>query len=183
MVYFPKFSKNFFLFVLIISNSIINTVKAETYYTSMALSASLFVGLGCFAGMIDGKIKVFENFLTNKLIDTWIANNNLNHFGDPKDTTYAICPLGQNETHYDFIKCKFPKQPWLKSYKPVFSVLKSINSKTTTMLCGFLVMELLTFLFMAATDTGYKRADFDMLIKELRYKIDHTPTYDAGYVC
>ncbi|PIT89225.1 MAG: hypothetical protein COU27_01445 [Candidatus Levybacteria bacterium CG10_big_fil_rev_8_21_14_0_10_36_7] len=53
-----------------------------------------------------------------KLIDNWILKNNLNEFGDPKDTMYAGgTPLfdertGKTIDKYDYILQKHPDRPW-----------------------------------------------------------------------
>lgn len=182
MIFFSKFTKSFLLLLLLSSNSIMNSLKAETYYDSTALCFTLFLGLGFGMARLEDKIRIFEKFFSNKLIDAWIANNNLNNFGDSKDTQYEACPLAENETHYDFIKNKFPKAPWLKNYKPVIKTVKSLQSTIGNIFCGGMIMSLLGYFFMFASDTGYKSIAFDTYIKEMRYKIDHTPTYDLGYV-
>lgn len=53
-----------------------------------------------------------------KEIDTWITENNLNQFGDPKETMYAGgSPLfhegsGTRINRYVYIKQKHPDLPW-----------------------------------------------------------------------
>ncbi len=54
------------------------------------------------------------------LIDRWINANNLNKYGDPKDTMYAGgTPLfnessGERIDRYEYIKNQHPDKPWLK---------------------------------------------------------------------
>lgn len=51
-------------------------------------------------------------------IDTWISRENLNEFGDPKDTTYlGGTPLFDERTgkyidRYDYILSQHPDRPW-----------------------------------------------------------------------
>ncbi len=53
-------------------------------------------------------------------IDTWIKNNNLNQYGDSKDTMYTGgTPLfnettGQTIDRYDYIVEKHQDKPWIK---------------------------------------------------------------------
>jgi hypothetical protein len=53
-------------------------------------------------------------------IDLWIKDNNLNKYGDPKDTVYVGgTPLfdektGQTINRYDYILKKHPDRPWRK---------------------------------------------------------------------
>ncbi|MBI4084419.1 MAG: hypothetical protein HY431_00795 [Candidatus Levybacteria bacterium] len=55
-----------------------------------------------------------------KQIDAWIKENNLNSYGDPKDTVYAGgTPLFNESTgaytdRYDYIAQQRPDKPWLK---------------------------------------------------------------------
>lgn len=53
-------------------------------------------------------------------IETWIKENNLNQYGDPKETVYTGgTPLfdertGQTIDKYEYILRKHPDKPWLK---------------------------------------------------------------------
>lgn len=53
-------------------------------------------------------------------IDAWIRQNNLNTYGDPKDTMYAGgTPLfdeatGQTTDRYEYILKRHPSRPWNK---------------------------------------------------------------------
>lgn len=55
-----------------------------------------------------------------KKIDQWIENNNLNQYGDPKDTVYAGgTPLfnestGEYTDKYEYIVKEHPDRPWNK---------------------------------------------------------------------
>ena len=54
------------------------------------------------------------------LIDSWIEQNNLNQYGDSKDTMYpGGTPLfdertGERTDRYEYIVKKFPDRPWSK---------------------------------------------------------------------
>ena len=56
----------------------------------------------------------------NQLIDAWIIKNNLNRYGDPKDTVYAGgTPLfnektGETTDVYTYILQRHPDRPWKK---------------------------------------------------------------------
>lgn len=53
-----------------------------------------------------------------KRIDRWIEKNNLNKYGDPKDTVYTgATPLfdettGKSIDRYDYIRKRHPDRPW-----------------------------------------------------------------------
>jgi hypothetical protein len=53
-------------------------------------------------------------------IDAWISENNLNEYGDPKETVYTGgTPLfneatGKKISRYDYILQKHPDRPWKK---------------------------------------------------------------------
>lgn len=55
-----------------------------------------------------------------RLIDSWLEQNNLNQYGDSKDTFYAGgTPLfdertGERTDRYEYILKKFPERPWNK---------------------------------------------------------------------
>lgn len=54
------------------------------------------------------------------LIDAWLEGNNLNQYGDPKDTMYlGGTPLFDERTgtridRYEYIKRNHPNKPWMK---------------------------------------------------------------------
>jgi hypothetical protein len=184
MFNFSKFARTSLLLTIVSFSLSINTLKAETYFNASGLSGCLALGLLFGGASVGPKLDNFKNYLTNKLIDSWLEKNNFNNFGDPKDTMYTTCPLAKNETHYNFLKNKFPKQPWLKAYKPVFNIIKSIDRVLTTMCCSVAVMVALMWIFELATKRNCERFDIDAFMREVRYKTDAMyPTYDAGYVC
>jgi len=55
-----------------------------------------------------------------QLIETWILENDLNQYGDPKDTVYiGGTPLfdertGERIDKYEYIFKNYPDKPWLK---------------------------------------------------------------------
>lgn len=67
----------------------------------------------------EGEISVEEK----QLIETWILENNLNQYGDPKDTVYiGGTPLfnemtGESIDKYEYILRNYPDRPWLQPQK------------------------------------------------------------------
>ena len=65
-------------------------------------------------------ISTTAGLMENQKIDAWIAANNLNQYGDSKDTVYAGGnPLfneatGQTTDRYEYIKQQHPDKPWNK---------------------------------------------------------------------
>ncbi|MBU2577437.1 hypothetical protein KKA69_01240 [Patescibacteria group bacterium] len=64
----------------------------------------------------EGEISVEEK----ELIEAWILENNLNQYGDPKDTVYiGGTPLfnemtGKSIDRYEYILRNYPDRPWKK---------------------------------------------------------------------
>lgn len=60
------------------------------------------------------------SFEEKELIDAWIIENNLNQYGDPKDTVYmGGTPLfnertGESIDKYEYILRNHPNSPWKK---------------------------------------------------------------------
>ena len=60
------------------------------------------------------------SFEEKQLIETWIIENNLNQYGDSKDTLYlGGTPLfdektGKSIDKYEYILRKHPDRPWIK---------------------------------------------------------------------
>jgi len=51
----------------------------------------------------------------NRQIDTWISENNLNHYGDLENTVYSNeKPCSTTLSCYDYIKKMNPDKPWEK---------------------------------------------------------------------
>ena len=67
-----------------------------------------------FAILKEGKLS------KEQLIEAWILENNLNQYGDPKETVYTGgTPLfnemtGESIDKYDYISRNHPDRPWLK---------------------------------------------------------------------
>jgi len=60
------------------------------------------------------------SFEEKQLIEAWILENNLNQYGDPKNTAYmGGTPLfdektGKSIDKYEYILRKHPDRPWIK---------------------------------------------------------------------
>ena len=79
----------------------------------------LFIGFLVFKPEQEAK-KGGISLEEKQLIETWILENDLNQYGDPKDTVYAGgTPLFDEKTgktidKYDYILRRHPDKPWLK---------------------------------------------------------------------
>ncbi|MGA2666525.1 MAG: hypothetical protein ABSE91_00335 [Patescibacteria group bacterium] len=86
--------------------------------TSIRISMILFIILTL--GIIGMVVYTYVGPKLNKedrQIDTWIAKNDLNPYGDPLNTVYSNGkPVKNNnpQTRYDFIIKMHPDKPWEK---------------------------------------------------------------------
>ena len=80
----------------------------------------LVAGLGCNCGSKSQQTTSTISEVEKQQIQQWIVENDLNQYGDPKNTFYTGgTPLyneGTGETIdlYDYILGRHPDRPWLK---------------------------------------------------------------------
>jgi hypothetical protein len=131
-----------FLFIFLTLTGLHIQIKAETSVpSSLLLGAGTAIGGGFGllfgAACLESKINALLKTLEEKLIEQWIVQNNLNGYGEPKDTHYENgSPLYKYQTRLDYIKDKFIKKPWLKGYKSIFKRIQS-SIKLVGHLAGF----------------------------------------------
>lgn len=88
---------------------------------ALALSLILLILLIGFVILREGKKEEGGiSFKEKQQIEAWILENNLNPYGDPKDTVYiGGTPLFDEETgksidKYEYILENYPDRSWLK---------------------------------------------------------------------
>lgn len=138
MFNFSKFARTSLLLTIVSFSLSINTLKAETYFNASGLSGCLALGLLFGGASVGPKLDNFKNYLTNKLIDSWLEKNNFNNFGDPKDTMYTTCPLAKNETHYNFIARCAKYFPANNKPIPLIIIIGTVNGVVEIGLINFL---------------------------------------------
>lgn len=134
-------SKKLLLALLLLPLCYINPIKSEAYIFTSALS---FVSAG---GLIVGALVLknsYKSLLTNleeQLIQDWIAKNNLNHYGEPKDTVYSQGnPLSPNQSPVDYIKNIFPKKPWFEGYKKMIKPISGMPLTIPAMIVSGIIL-------------------------------------------
>lgn len=112
----------------------------KAYQIPLVISGSFIAAIGIGSGVVESKINSYLTQLENKLIDEWILHNNLNCYGESKESYYENgCPLAKNQTRLNYIKNKFTKKPWLKDYKSILKVLHSAREINST-ICAFAIL-------------------------------------------
>lgn len=110
------------------------TVKPTSYTAPLVVSAFLSAGFAIGSVIVEKKITSSVTALENKLIEQWILKNNLNCYGESKETYYEQgSPLGKFQTRLDYIKNKFTNKPWLKDYKNIFKISNSAKNTANWM--------------------------------------------------
>jgi hypothetical protein len=127
---FYSVNKKIFLALLLLPLSYSTTIKPEAHVFSAALSFISGAGL-IFGGLcLKDNYKKLLSTLEEQLIQDWIAQNNLNQFGEPQETVYPTGnPLNQNQSRIDYIKNNHSKKPWFKGYK---KLIKPISTTPLT---------------------------------------------------
>jgi hypothetical protein len=80
--------------------------------------------------------------IEEKAIDTWIAKNNLNKFGEPKETVYANAvtgPLRDDQSRISYIKAKFNDEdikPWRSGFTRMLDKANHLKLASFGMIFG-----------------------------------------------
>lgn len=99
-----------------------SAIKKMAKKTIIILGLAILILIIGFAILNPEKERVPEgiSFEEKGLIDVWVLENNLNQYGDSKDTVYiGGTPLfnemtGESIDKYEYIVIKYQDRPWLK---------------------------------------------------------------------
>lgn len=112
------------------NNAVANPIPAPNFKPAIALGVA---GLATVVVGVLMNTEKLQALLEEKAIDAWIEKNNLNQFGESKDTVYENSvngPLKWNQSRIDYIKEKFVDEdvkPWRSGFKRLLDYTKGLG--------------------------------------------------------
>ena len=143
MIFSTKFLRKLFCLALLAACSSTNAVMGPTLLPNfkpvIALGAASLATFIAGVLMNPGRLQAL---LEEKAINAWIEKNNLNQFGEPKDTVYADPvngPLKWRQSRIEYVKEKFADEdikPWRSGFKRLLDDAKSLGDISKVALWG-----------------------------------------------
>lgn len=161
-----KFKTNFCAAVLMtvaLSQSSVHAVEKPNFMPALYLGAA-----GMTTAVIGGLLnpEYLRGLIEEKAIDSWIAKNGLNQYGEPKETLYydkVNGPLANGQSRISYIKAKCLQtddESWKNGYVRMLDTVNNLELKSTVLTCGGISLVLISLLIAAVLDARYTNACF-----------------------
>lgn len=162
-----KFKKSFLAAILIIFAT--HNSSSCAVVEKPNLTPLFVLGGAGVAALVAGSLLHPENLynlLEEKAIDSWIEKNDLNVFGEPKDTVYqddVTGPLEEGQSRIDYIKAKFIDEdvkPWRSGFVRMLDGIRSLHRRAGLLTFTGISLVCLSVIISCFVQTKYNDAVF-----------------------
>ncbi len=142
-------------------SSVQAVVEPPNYKPALCLAAA-----GITTAVIGGLLnpEYLRNLTEEKAIDAWIAKNNLNQYGEPKETLYydkVNGPLANRQSRISYIKAKRLEEEdesWKNGFVRMLDAVNNLELKSTVLSCAGVSLTLISLVVLAVLDARYTNA-------------------------
>ncbi len=165
-----KFKKNFLAAILIIfamhnasSYAVVEKPNLMPFFVLGGAGVAAFI-----AGTLLNPANLY-NLLEEKAIEAWIAKNDLNQFGEPKDTVYQDDVTGplDGQSRIEYIKAKFIDEdvkPWRSGFVRLLNRINGLDHSAATFAFGGVALMFFALVASTVLHSQYTNASWQETI-------------------